>query len=330
MIDGVTLGRYLVQVEHPGLVAAGSGRSLNIISQGTSEVLLHMQPAAIITGTITDADGDPVRDVNVMATRVGASHGWRGHDSGNGSTNDLGEFRIPDLRPGRYAVLATPRRDLPVLDATNPPQGKGQLVYVGTHYPGTVDQTQSVPVDAGAGHETPVNFGVLTSRVFRVTRDVLGLPASDIAQIMFNSDHNVDAEQQLQAGGKFEFANLLPGSYRIRLIVASLGNGQTPSMRFLNVNRNIEVTSEDIRDIHIQVDQGASVRGRFRTETGQPFDWTQLTVMLVGTDENSALLLPSNGTEPPTFSTVAKDGSFEMKSVPQRQVPLGSRRSRIV
>jgi Carboxypeptidase regulatory-like domain len=320
VIDGVTAGRYLIQVEHPGLVA-GSRRSVNIISQGTSEVLLHMQPAAIITGTITDADGDPVRDVNVMATRVGGSRRWRGHDSGNGSTNDLGEFRIPDLRPGRYTVLATPRRDLPVFDATSP-AGKGQLVYVPTYYPGTADQTQSVPVDAEAGHETPVNLVVLTSRAFRVTGDVLGLPSSDMAQIMLHSDHKVDADQQLQPGGKFEFANLLPGSYRVGIIIVSLGNGQPPRMRSLAVDRNIEVTDEDIRDIHLQVDQGASVRGRFRLETGQQFDWTQLTVMLASSDENSGLLLPSNGTEPPTFSSVAKDGSFEMKTIPSGRYHL--------
>src|SRR3954466_5554302 len=88
--------------------------------------------AAVITGKITDADGDPLRDVNVMATRIGSQ---RQHDSGNGTTNDLGEFRIPDLHPGRYTVLATPRRDLPVLDGAKSAQGE---VYVSTYYPGTL------------------------------------------------------------------------------------------------------------------------------------------------------------------------------------------------
>jgi uncharacterized protein (DUF2141 family) len=204
-------------------------------------------------------------------------------------------------------------------------------VYVPTYYPGTVDQNQSVPVNAEAGQETPVNFGVLTSRAFRVTGDVLGLPSSDVAQIMLNSDNKVDAEQhqELQPGGKFEFANLLPGSYRVRIIVVSLGNGQPLSVRVVGVNRNIEVSSEDIRDIHLQVDQGASVRGRFRMETGEPFDWTQLTVTLASSDDNSGLFLQSNGSAPPTFSMVAKDGSFEMKTVPTGRYHLvvGARRS---
>jgi len=321
LIDGVLPGRYVIQLEHPGLVA-GFRQTLNLTPQGASEVLLHMQPAAVITGTITDADGDPVSDVSVMAKRVGSGHGWRVHDSGNGSTNDLGEFRIPDLRPGRYTILATPRRDLPVLEARKPAQGEGQIVYVPTYYPGTVDQSQAVPVDVEAGHEAPVNFGVLASRAFHVTGDVLGLPSNDMAQIMLSVGNGLDAHEQLQPGGKFEFANLLPGSYRVRIIIIGLDNGQSPSMRVVGVNRNIEVTSEDIRDIHLQVDQGGSVRGRLRVETGEHFDWTQLTVMLTSSDENSGPLLPSNGSEPPTFSTVAKDGTFEMKAVPSGRYHL--------
>lgn len=319
VIDGVMPGRYLLQVEHPGLVAAGS-RMVNILSQGTSEVLVHMQPAAVITGTITDADGDPVRTVSVMATRVGGSHGWRGHDSGNGSTNDLGEFRIPDLRPGRYTVRATPNSDLPVLDSTKAARGEGHLVYVPTYYPGTVDPNQSAPVDAEPGQETPVNFEVLLSRAFTVTGDVLGLGSSDMAQIILNSDNKED-QQQLQPGGKFEFANLLPGSYRVQIMIVDLGKGQSPNMRVVGVNRNIEVTSEDVRDLHLQVDQGASVKGRFRVETGEPFDWTQLTVMLASSEGRSAWV-SSNGSAPPTFSTITKDGSFEMKTVPSGRYHL--------
>jgi len=323
VIERVLPGRYLLQVEHPGLVAAGSRRSVNISSQDTSELLLHMQPAAVITGTITDVDGDPVHRVDVMVTRVGG-HRWGGHDSGNGSTDDLGEFRIADFRPGRYTVLATPPPDLPILDAAKPAQGEGQLVYAPTYYPGTVDQNQSVPVDAQPGHETPVNFEVLLTRAFRVTGDVLGLGSSDMAEITLNSENKdaeqhvqpVNAAQHLQPGGKFEFVNLLPGSYRVRIVLFTLGNGRTPNARFVGVNRNVEVTNEDIRDMHLQVDQGASVRGRFRVETGEQFDWTQLTVMLAGSDGYSGFFVPSNGSEPPTFSTVAKDGSFEMKTVP--------------
>ena len=316
VIDGVKPGRYVVTVEHPGLVATGARRVINTYSQSASDIVLHLQAAAVITGKITEADGDPMRDVSVMATRVGESRGWQPHGAGNGATNDLGEFRIPDLRPGRYTVVATPPRNLPVLDPTNGAKGEGRLVHVPTYYPGAVEKDQSVAVETQAGSETPVNFGVLTSKAYHVSGDVAGLPSSDLAQIMLSSDRGLNAEQQVEPGGKFDFPHLLPGTYRVQIIVASLNNGLQPGMRVLGINRPIEVISEDIQGLHLQVDQGASVRGRFRMETGEKFDWTQLTVMLANIDQHSAVLQMANGFAPPTFSGVTKDGAFEIKNVP--------------
>jgi uncharacterized protein (DUF2141 family) len=314
VIDDVKPGRYVVTVEHPGLVEMGRRRVLNTFSMADSELVLHLQAAAVITGKITDGDGDPVRDVSVMATRVGPSRGWHPHDASNGATNDLGEFRISDLRPGRYTVVATPPRNLPVVDPTRGGKGEGQLVYVPTYYPGTVDRDQSVAVDTQAGGETSINFSVLASKAYRVSGDVAGLPSNDLAQIMLSSAHGFDAEQQFQPGGKFEFPDLLPGTYRVQIIVASLSNGLQASMRILGVNTSIEVTNEDIHDLHLQLDQGASVRGQFRMDTGEKFDWTQLTVVLANVDPHGAVLQPSNGL--PTFSDVGKGGTFEMKNVP--------------
>src|SRR5438270_189704 len=56
-IIDVKAGRYVLMTEHPGLVQIGSHRVLIGVSQDTSDVILRMQPAAVITGKITDADG---------------------------------------------------------------------------------------------------------------------------------------------------------------------------------------------------------------------------------------------------------------------------------
>src|SRR6267143_1973399 len=99
--DGPPIRKANVQLNglpEPGL--AGSGRN---------DLILHMQPAAIITGKIVDLDGDAMRGVGVIVTRVGASAGGRTvHSFGNAATDDLGEFRISELRAGRYKVMASP------------------------------------------------------------------------------------------------------------------------------------------------------------------------------------------------------------------------------
>jgi protocatechuate 3,4-dioxygenase beta subunit len=309
-LAGVKAGRYVLITEHLGLVQVGSHRVLIGLSQDTSDVILRMQAAAVITGKITDADGDPMRDVTLTASRVGAARAGR-HDSGNGSTNDLGEFRIPDLHTGRYTVIATPPRDLQAPSPSQKEKPTDQLVYVATYYPGTLDKDQAVAVDAQAGGETPINFSVLTSRAYRVTGAVQGLPSSNFAQLMLtSSERGTEAEQQLGPDGKFDFTHLLPGSYRAQVMVANLsGSTFQPAMQVLDVNQSIEVNGQDIVDLHLQVDQGAIVRGRMRMDTAETFDWTQLIVTLLNTEMSNILRTP-------TASRVHKDGTFELKNVP--------------
>lgn len=303
-------GKYVITVDHPGLVQTPSRRLLTSLSQEKSDITLRMQPAAVIVGKITDAEGDPVRAVSMTATRVGAMRAGGRHDFGNGSTNDLGEFRIPELRPGRYTVVATPPQNLQVSSPGPNEKVTNQSVYVATYYPGSLDKDQSVAVEAQAGSETPVNFSLLSSKAYRVTGDVEGVPASDFAQIMLTSERGMEAQQQLGPGGTFDFPHLLPGSYRAQLTVASISRStMQPTMQMLEANPSIEVNAEDIRELHLQVDQGSSIKGRMRLDTGQTFDWTQLMVSLVNLEAVNVLRQPA-------MAIVAKDGTFEVKNVP--------------
>jgi len=117
-VDNVKVGRYLITVEHPGFVHSGSSKQSSLLlqtGQSTADAVIHMNRAGIITGKIVDLDGDPMSNVGVSAQRVGNEfRGPRMHDSGSAITNDLGEFRIADLRAGRYTVTANPPQGPPV------------------------------------------------------------------------------------------------------------------------------------------------------------------------------------------------------------------------
>src|SRR6266849_4801388 len=118
-----------------------------------------MQPAAIITGKIVDLDGDPISNVSVTAIRDGSvGAGRNSHNYGNGGTNDLGEFRISDLRAGRYKITAFPPQGSRPPDLKENNDGKDQSIYVTTHYPGVSQEDQAVAVEIRAGAETQINF----------------------------------------------------------------------------------------------------------------------------------------------------------------------------
>ena len=279
-----------------------------------------MQPAAVITGKLADLEGDPMRDVGISALRVGAAlRGIHSHDSGSAATNDLGEFRIPDLRAGRYTITANPPQGLraPHAESKDKDKVKENLIYTTTYYPGTLDKEQSVAVEVHPGDETPVNFGVLVSPAYRVAGTVAALPSgAALTEIMLSSkDHRSMQNQQLGEGGKFEFQNVLPGSYTATLMVVTDFSEGRPDMKMMRMVAPIEVSTANVDRLQLQPNPGGSVRGTFRMDTGQRFDWTQLHVVLVPVDENDFGVAVEGTSGFPPMSGVDKDGSFELKNV---------------
>jgi protocatechuate 3,4-dioxygenase beta subunit len=321
-IDDVKPGRYMATVEHPGLVQSASGkRPASILvqpGQDTTDLVFYMHPAAVITGKVADLDGDPMSNVGISALRVGsAPRGINFHDSGSAVTNDLGEFRIPDLRAGRYTITANPPQGLRAPHAESKDKVKENVIYTTTYYPGTLDKEQSAAVEVHPGDETPVNFGVLASPTYRVAGTVVALPSgAALTEIMLSSkDHRSVQNQKLGEGGRFEFQNVLPGSYAATLLVVTGFSEGQPAMKMMRMVVPIEVSTANVDSLQLQPNPGGAVRGKFRMDTGQRFDWTQLNVVLLPADENDFGVEVGGTFGGPAMSGVNKDGSFELKNV---------------
>lgn len=322
-VDDLKPGRYMATVDHPGFVQSASGKQPASIllqpGQGTTDLVFYMQPAAVITGKVTDLDGDPMRNVGISALRVGSAlRGRNFHDSSNAVTNDLGEFRIPDLRAGRYTITANPPQGFRAPHAKERDKVKENLIYTTTYYPGTLDKEQSVAVEVHPGDETPVNFGVLASPAYRVAGTVVAVPSGAVmTEIMLSpKDHTSVQNQQLGEGGSFEFQNVLPGSYTATLmVVTGLSSEGQPSVKMMRVVEPIEVSTANVDRLQLQRNPGGAVRGKFRMDTGQRFDWTQLNVVLVPVDDNDSGVIVAGNFGAPAMSGVNKDGSFELKNV---------------
>src|SRR6476660_4674426 len=71
--------------------------------------------AGVVTGQIRSSDGEPLMGVSVVLVTVEFRHGqaslWAGGTLFHADpvrTNVAGQYRLDNIRPGRYYVLATP------------------------------------------------------------------------------------------------------------------------------------------------------------------------------------------------------------------------------
>lgn len=309
-IDGLEPGVYQVQLERSGYAAdRKTNRDKNTIKvvagQDTKDLVFHMLVAGVITGKIVDADGDPLQHVDVMAI-IGAGGAPRGYQtqSGTGATNDLGEYRIADLPPGKYIVQAAPpRNELPPHSHNEKNTTNGRLVYVTTYFPGTLDQRQAAALEVSAGGTTIASFGVQSSRAYVVSGTVTGLtpqprPRDDtseafvammsqgIGQLFLLGKNGEREEQNLGEDGKFEFPNVLPGRYRAQVIVFSGFVNGTPSIKMQTISTPIEVNGSDVVGLRLQVDRNADVSGKFHIDGDEKIDWRQLNVSLLMVPES--------------------------------------------
>jgi protocatechuate 3,4-dioxygenase beta subunit len=326
MIEDLEPGRYAVTLERTGFVnAATSGGQTTFIlqpGQSLSGLVFKLQAAAVIAGKIVDIDGDPMANVSISATMTGTvARGAERSRLGYGMTNDRGEYRVADLRPGKYLISATPSRRAAAVHVEENGKPKEQLFYAPTYYPGTVDKSQATAVEVRAGDEASENFGVLTTHAYRITGMVAGLPTGETVQFLLNSKSGVTATR-LREGNRFELENVLPGTYVATLVVAKgLESGGQPEMQMVRLNPSIEVNKTDLEGMQLQAEPSGQIRGMFRLDTGEKFDWTQLRVSLLHLEDNASETLSDIAasvrvsSRTSTRPAVNTDGTFEIKNV---------------
>lgn len=327
-IEDLKPGRYSISLEHPGFVqldVRGSfGAKVTLQSaEDAKNLVLRMQAAAVIAGKVVDDDGDPIPNVSVQASAAGPYPPGLSGTQGFSNTNDLGEFRIAGLRPGKYLLLATASGRPPVTKRKDEKDhSKSELNYVPTYYPGTINKSQAVAIELHPGDESPVSFSPLASPTFFIRGTVAKPAGSPFAQMMLRAQdgRTVQAGGGPAADGSFEFRDLLPGSYTAYLMVfdpsvlAEVQQNRTPQMQMMRLGQPIEITNANIDGLRLVPETAGRIRGRFRMDKSEKIDWTQLSVMLTSDD---ASLPFAAGTIPGGLSIAqAKaDGSFDLPNV---------------
>lgn len=328
-IEGILPGRYRLFAERVGLLDAGrnhaqrEGRVLSLTAgQELKDVHIRLQGAAVIRGRVTDEDGDPLAECQVIVMRQTFAAGHMHWEQlGGDRTNDLGEFRVANLAAGNMYISVTPPPDFKsLIESSGAASGgrrsreKQNTSYQTTYYPGTTDRSQAAPVQLHAGDEFPVNFSLTATPSLSIRGSVVNLPPRTTATILLQSrDFSlVQSGTEVHRDGSFVIRDVSPGSYTI---LASVDGSAVP----MTARQSLHVGSANIDGLRLSPQPGANVRGHLRLESKggvRNFDPTRMYLSLQAAgaeDEASGLVIGDRYTN---LAHLSADGTFEWKDVP--------------
>jgi len=297
------------------------GTVLNITAgQVMKDVAFKLTPAGTVTGRIVDDLGEPLPGLTVQILRSTYDQNGKRtlQPTSTAKTNDLGEYRVYYVPPGRYfvsALAAAPSFDAILAAAANPGGGANtnEVVapgYIQTYFPNTTDYTRAVPIEVLPGSEiTAIHFTMVRQQRYHVKGRVIDITTGkppQTAQLSLSARNSAVAQNPLDsilgaagggnnynsADGTFDVRDVAPGSYWLQTLAAGApqpGAGQTAANAvaaalgsIMTAIQPLEVSGADVENLTIALGGGITIPGRIQVEGTPPpafgFDRIALTL----------------------------------------------------
>ena len=248
---------YLTVNPVSGFVRPPRATEATLAAGRTLDVTVRLERSGAIEGRIQDENGDGMFAAEVHAVRrvTFGSHTTLAASGVSATTNDLGEFRLFNLPPGEYYVLATYGR----------PPGYGPAPrsgYANTYYPGSPALRGARTVIVRAGRDSDrVNFTLarcqlaqlsitpVSSRGVPLGRDTsMSLTRRDDVYLPSSTRQRTHRED-----GAFRFDGIQPGDYYLLVM---------PGERMKEgAYVNVSIGEADV-SLRVRTNTGVKVSGR--------------------------------------------------------------------
>lgn len=265
-LTNITCGRLQLTVLRPGFLNGAVRQPVTLTSDAPAhDVRIQLTPQSVVVGKVIDESGDPVMNtqVTVLASRV--IEGRRALQmSASASTNDLGEFRIPNLAAGKFVFCAHGTGFPGSAYGMNVVGRNDAMVSGEVCYPGPVEGGAASAMDLPAGRETQVDFTLKQVPAVHVRGIVIGMPKNQGAAMTLQQRgpaRPVSARPaNITPDGHFDVSGVTPGSYMLATDYWEAGTRLTARVP-------VEVGGSDVDGIAVHLEQGVSLNGNIRTES---------------------------------------------------------------
>lgn len=279
--------------------------------QTVQNIVLHLYPAGVISGQVLDEDQDPVPGLQVFALRIDFEEGGqrRIFAAAQTVTDDLGNYRIPDLPPGSYFVRAGGLMQRPMQEMSVKEGPAGRVQYQNTFYPGTssLSEAQAVHVDP-LTEARDTRFTVPAERTFTVRGKVLpgaAPPPKGSVEVECTSPNDIGynfsngRSAAVNSDGSFKISGLPPGDYT--LTATATNQGVRSDLGFASIHISDANVNADV-----EIGHAAEVYGKVEASPEVPVRGERIQLAIFG--PGFYLLHQS--------SELDRTGRFDIKTIP--------------
>ena len=185
-------------------------------------------------------------------------------------TNDLGQFRIPNLPPGTYYLGTMPRSSYVAGPAGGGAMMEDIVAFAPTYYPGTPDQTQAEPIVLKVGQQRlNVDLSMVAMRPARVSGTVLNSRGQPAPNVKVSSSQEIRGPGNMaawsgpdgttQADGRFTLTSVRPGEH---ILTADVTNPDTGERE--RAETTITVAGADLDNVILAAVSSVRATGRIR------------------------------------------------------------------
>jgi len=333
-LNNIAAGRYSVLPVAPDKVVPDSsgwppGKPVTLAAGEHAEGFdFQITKGGVITGRITDADGNPVIGENIHLEPLDNNNQPRslGYNFRPGmETDDRGIYRIYGLAGGRYRV-----------GAGDDPTGEGFRMggrrgfHMRVYYPNVSDKAEAKIIDVAEGSEATeidITLGPL-AQTYKVSGRVVNAESDrPVAGLTLGYGKIAKEGQRLNsfgfgmgmgtnARGEFSIDNVLPGRYGTFVSTRDNNDGLYSDTAIF------EVTDRDVTGIEVKVHTGVTISGSIVVEGASD---RSLVARLMTQISLSAHTEEPGQTVAPRWSPtkVSADGSFRLIGVRPGKVRIG-------
>jgi hypothetical protein len=334
--EGLEPGEYRLSGERAGFINtrygakgnAGTGTTLALQpGQHLTGINMALIPQGVITGKVLDDDGDPMGQASVHLL----SRNWiRGKErylpAGQTGANELGEFRISNLSPGKYYLVASKDSNMIMGGEEAATPGKPDIRPVRTFYPSALDRQGASLIHVKAGQElSGMDIRMRASPTYHISGKITGsFPEGGVTNMRLSLAQEDEDDMMgfsfgpssnIAKDGTFNLPGVAPGSYV--LTVVSMGG----KFRIL-ARQPVGVENAAVKDVVVSLMPPATIKGQMRVEGTRPAsvaapDLQSIQVYLQPAD---TFMIGGN-------ATPKADGSFVLEDVSRGKYSFSTSRS---